>query len=45
MKKFTMIIDEMLHRKIKSVAAKDGKSMVEYLVEIIIADLKKRGEM
>ena len=45
MKKFTMIIDESLHRTIKTVAAKLGTSMMAYVVGTIIADLKKRGEM
>lgn len=45
MKKFTMIIDEKLHRTIKTVAAKLGTSMMGYIVETISADLKKRGEL
>ena len=45
MKKFTMIIEESLHRTIKIVAAKQGTSMMGYIVDTIVADLKKRGDI
>lgn len=43
MKKFIFMISENLHKQMKTLCAKEGMSMKDYLSSLIENDLKNRG--
>lgn len=45
MKKLNLIIDEPLHRILKLFCCKTDQSITKYIINLIVADLKGRGEL